>query len=204
MGILNRATDYLYCFYRWYSTDFMTGYLNLISLGTNTYRNFTIYIADEKDPEAKIGDYLYLLLTGLDEDEFLIKSLILRTDKNFVSYRNTEKGFLLKLKTPKDFKHIVLKFFKGEFSKMYSSSEIEKLFSKSKRYLIKYNDKILKESEVDEIENISSNDKIRLSVYNVLSKSNDLRLLLNKLYMVEIPEEQELDTIDRTNDIFKD
>lgn len=118
-------------------------------------------------------------------------------------------------KIDKKYRHIKELFLKGQYSKMYSDRIIESHFSNHSGYYLKYKHtpisvksrKLLEREDKTElyidneyiIDNIISLEDtfkdVVLSPYHVLKKSKELRLILSKLYKVNLEYIDELDSI---------
>lgn len=137
------------------------------------------------------------------------------TDSYITDYEVSANEHIIIFKIHKKYKHIKELFLLGQYSKMYGDRIIENHFSNHSSYYVKYkhtpisitSKKILEKENkielfidneyiIDNIDSLENNFKdLILSPYHVLKKSKELKLILSKLYKININSMDELDSI---------
>ena len=134
------------------------------------------------------------------------------TDSYIDDYEVSLSEHIIMFRIHKKYRHVKELFLKGQYSKMYNDKIIDNHFSNHSSYFLKYkyipisvkSKKIENEVElsidneyvIDDIISLETTYKdIILSPYHVLKKSEELKLILSKLYNVNIKYLDELDSI---------
>jgi len=145
-------------------------------------------------------------------------------DSYVTDYEISATEHLIIFKIHKKYRHVKELLLSGQYSKMYDERIIENHFANHSGYYLKYKHipisvksrKILEKEEktelyveneyvIDSIDSLEDTFKdVFLSPYHVLKKSKELKLILSKLYKVNLKYIDELDSIPlKEQEIFR-
>lgn len=207
--IKNRTTALLYPFYSNFGNDF----INAFTLLSNRYDNVTLYLGDSnyksynnfEDYESFLDDEVIFAHVDKKVNNFDKYQMQLQSHKNYVT--DYDNVFVFKLDEPyaKAARHLK----KSEYSRMYSRNFIDLYFDESKFWYMKFKDEnqsasfnvfqnakmVTLDQHKEKWNGLNTEgffNKIMLSPYHVLNRSENLRGILEIVYGTEIPENLEL------------
>lgn len=194
---MNNTTKYLYSFYNNFGKEFTQIYNSQLKV-------LQLYIGDRKykdyDNFTNGKDFRNdnILFIAVDKRSLAFdKSLIgIQGDKHYVAdYAIDDTKHMLVVELTGEHK-IALNYFKrSQYSKMYPVEVLNKTFITSKSWIAKYGmteDEVTKQNCNDLIGEQFNYHQLKLSRYHVMTKSKELRELLECIYNCSIGEDTEL------------
>lgn len=202
---MNKCGKYLWLVFSKESFEFKEHWKNLFKIKQ--------YIGDDKyskENEVYYNNHIFVLISLIKSINFDEALSFFRLYESYEDdYTVDEDKHMIIFKVHDDFKKSLMYFKKSQYSKMYNQQFIEKYFSKTKGYSIKYKtNKIITIDQCKKLtEQLSTEDiqkDLDFSAYSVLSKTDILREMINHIYDIELTKDDELDNqIKKEEEIFR-